>query len=285
MAVAYFISVHELPKQFYWLFEAIYNPFDIFVIHVDKRACSNCAKSVEHIVSGFRNVHLLPAERITWGGWSVVEMNVRAIQRLCSSQEHWTHFVNLSGQDYPLRPVSEFREFLRCNQGMNFVQSMPIATQPFHIRRRLRWYCFESNAGLRRIALPNLRAMFAPIEWYGGLWCILSREFCEWMMKNDEEVDRLRRALRYTKIPDEFFFQSLINRSAFARSLDHDPRRFIRFEDGSPHPRTLTYQDLDDLLASSDFFARKFDERVDSQVLKAIAHRIAPHRQPRQAIR
>jgi Core-2/I-Branching enzyme len=273
MKIAFFIAAHRLERQFDWLFKSIWNQQDIFLIHVSAVASDDFVREVQRITRVRPNVHFLPRMPITWGGWSLVEMNLAAIRFLCRRPEEWRYFINLSGQDYLIRPLEEFRSFLERHEGTNFIQMRHIDTQPFHIRRRLHWYCIEHRGRLRRLPVPNLRAMRAPVNWYGNLWCNLSREFCNWV-DTSETTEVFRRALRHTKIPDEFFFQSIIMRSPFAGTINSDPRRYLEFKLGASGPKTLTVDDLDQIFASGAFLARKFDEAVDVDVLRALAHRV-----------
>jgi hypothetical protein len=273
MKIAFFIAAYKLERQFDWLFKSIWNPDDIFLIHLSAAASDEYVRKIEGITNGIPNVYFLPRMQITWGGWSLVEMNLAAIRFLCGRPEQWKYFVNISGQDYPMRPIDDFRKFLERNEGTNFVEMRHIDTQPFHIRRRLHWYCMEYRGQLRRLPIPNLRAMLAPVSWYGGFWCNLSREFCDWL-DTDKTTEMFRGALRHTKIPDEFFMQSIIMQSPFADTVDTDPRRYLVFEPRASGPKTLTSQDMDQMLKSPAYFARKFDETVDAYVLRRLASRI-----------
>ena len=273
MKIAYFIATYKLEQQFEWLFKAIWNPNDIFVIHISQIASGAHVDAIRRITAGKPNVHFLPRMQITWGGWSLVEMALNAVRFLCLRPEGWQYFINLSGQDYPVRPLDDLRSLLAERAGTNFLQMRHISTQPFHIRRRLHWYCLEHAGQLRRLPIPNVRAMLTPVEWYGGFWGMLTREFCEWLVTSDV-TKKYSRALRHTKIPDEFFFQTIIKQSPFAATLDGNPRRYLRFEPGASGPKTLTCADLDDIMASKAFFARKLDESIDVQLLELLAEAI-----------
>jgi hypothetical protein len=78
-------------------------------------------------------------------------------------------------------------------------------------------------------------------------------------------------------MPEEFFFQTALMDSRFESTLVADNKRKIIW-DGGPHPRTLTTADLPALLTSGAWFARKFDDAVDPDLLDAIdRHRLAAH--------
>jgi len=112
--------------------------------------------------------------------------------------------------------------------------------------------------------------MLSKTRWYGGYWAILSRDFCDWLVTT-ELTENYRRALLHTKSPDEFFLQTMIMRSPFVKTVNYNNRRYCRFETRAPSPNTLTKRDLNEIIDSRAFFARKFDERVDAEVLHEFA--------------
>ena len=68
--------------------------------------------------------------------------------------------------------------------------------------------------------------------------------------------------------PGEMFFQTILLNSQFKNKIVNDNKRYVEFI-GS-HPRVLTIKDFDTLKHGSYFFARKFDPKVDSQIIDAI---------------
>jgi len=66
------------------------------------------------------------------------------------------------------------------------------------------WYCVEHAGKTRRLPIPNLRALCTPVEWLRGFWGILTRTIARGWSKSDVSSPGINRALRHTKIPDEF---------------------------------------------------------------------------------
>ena len=62
--------------------------------------------------------------------------------------------------------------------------------------------------------------------------------------------------------------------SPFAGTVDGDNKRLIKWVHDSGNPKVLTSADLPDLEASPAFFARKFDETVDAEVLDRLTARL-----------
>ncbi len=271
MRIAYLIQVHALERQFHWLFDALYNNSDVFAIHVDAKSSSATRVYIEKLVRGLGNVHFVPSHNIRWGGWSMCGAELESLKRLLALEEDWSFFVNLSGQDYPLKAADEIRSELLSRPCANYVQVLPLSAQRLHIRLRPHWFCIEFGRRMVRLPLPNWRPPRYRVNWYGSQWHILSRGFCEWTQTRPAQA-RLR-WLRHVKIPDEFFMQELLMNSPFRTTNIGNNKREIIWS-GAPSPRTLTMADSERLLSSSAFFARKFDERVDSGVLKLLASRV-----------
>ena len=276
MRLAFFIATYKLERQFSWLFNAIKNSDDLFVLHVSEAEVTDAQHAALRELWGCPNVHILPRMQLAWGGWSLCEMHLRALHLLQDLGEQWSYFINLSSQDYPARPIDELREFLRANSPRNFIDVREIDQEPEpfrrHLKRRRFWHCVERDGKLIRLPIPNLQSRPFRVAWYGPLWCMLSRDFCDWILSSGAEQD-CRRTLNHMKLPDEFFFQTLVMNSPFRSTIDPNTGRFIKW-DGQRSPMVITPEAYDELVASQAFFARKFDEAVNDTVLYALAERV-----------
>ena len=118
--IAYFILVHRYPNQFKRLFKTIYDPKNHYLVHVDKRAGRDLYKEVLIFLADFPNSQLLRSQNVVWGGYSMVDVELRGIRKLLKISAKWDFFINLSGQDFPLKPQSVIEDFLRQNKGKSF---------------------------------------------------------------------------------------------------------------------------------------------------------------------
>ena len=73
---------------------------------------------------------------------------------------------------------------------------------------------------------------------------------------------------RNSLLPDEMFFQTLVLHLDKNKTTVNDNKRFILWEKGSSHPIDLKVEHFDEIKASSNFFARKFDAK--SEILKQL---------------
>jgi len=115
ITIAYLILVHRLPKQFKRLFKSIYNPNNYYLIHIDKKTSKDLHKEVTNFINDFENTYILESESIVWWWYSMVNVELNWIKKLLGLWLNWDFFINLSGQDYPVKSQNEIKYFLKEN--------------------------------------------------------------------------------------------------------------------------------------------------------------------------
>ena len=276
--ILYHITGYKHSSQFEWLFRAIYNDFDLFIIHVDKKSPRKIHREYKS-VAGFKdNVIFLPSLAITWGGCGLIDAEALAIKHALENDPSWTHIVNLSAQDYPLKSPNTIREHLARSWPSNYVLCKNIRQAHWRIRKRPRFRYIEWNSRRFFTPIPKMKPRDIDIGWVGPWWHILTREFCSWLMANERAKNYLM-FLRSAGMPDEMLIQNIIMDSPFKDKLisccKHEIiwRRAGEPRASSARPNVLTIHDLPLLEASNAYFARKFDHEVDRQVLEVLANR------------
>ena len=268
MKIAYFILVHHKAAQFHWLWRAIYSKMDTYCIHVDAKSPETFQSEVRAIVGDCGNVHWLSRRSIAWSGWSMVKAELDAMRLMLAEGGDWQRWVNLSGQDYPIKSMREIRDALATST-LNHIRCWPLtkiaAEEPndLHLERRI---CLEYGG---RIHYTRLRMPFPStldLEWKGSTWHTFNRSFCEWVVASPL-TKRVARTLRFTFCPDETFFQGLIMNSPFVETVDQEYWRFVLW----PGPKVLRVEHLLDIKKSPCLFARKFDHTIDSSILHQLA--------------
>lgn len=286
--IAYFILVHRYPQQFKRLFKAIYDPKNHYLIHMDKRADKNLHQEITSFLADFPNSHILKSQFVVWGGYSMVEAELRGMKKLLKLNAKWEFFINLSGQDFPLKSQFAIKHFLKQNTGKSFIKIADQVKMRPNTLNRIQNYFVESDNGfsgtpIKRAYLTNV------IPYIGGQWKILSRECCEFICSN-RKVAKFRRYYRHTLIPDESFFQTVLMNTNYPGIIINDDKRAIIwipdirirlrskiFTDNETkfliasgkiklRPKTFTTKDLPFLFRSNSLFARKFDETVDQEI-------------------
>jgi len=269
--IAYLILVHRYPGQFKRLFRAIFHPANYYLVHVDKRSGVGLLTEIQDFLSSFANASLLKSQSVLWGGYSIVDAELRGIEELLKISSSWEFFINLSAQDFPLKSQTHIQDFLSRNIGYDFIK---VANQR-KIRpdtlNRIENYCIEFSKRILRTTIkrPYLRGV---TPYIGNQWTILSRKFCEYICYSPD-VKRFKRFYRHTFIPDEGFFQTVIMNTSYKGIIVNDDKRTIVWVPSGTiklRPKDFTSKDAEFLLASQDLFARKFDETVDAGILSIL---------------
>ncbi|HSK41792.1 MAG TPA: beta-1,6-N-acetylglucosaminyltransferase [Arenibaculum sp.] len=281
MRLAYVITLFKQPEQFGRLLNAIWHPDDTFALHVDAKTPPDIRRRFEAVVAGRPNVAFVDPVRVTWGGFSLCEAEWRALGHLLKHGGQWDYVMNVTGQDFPLMGRNEILAELSRVPGANYMQIRDVSNLPRHFRRRSQWFCLEARDRLWRLPIPYPPPRRFRNQWYGVGWYILTRDFCEWLAGTPLMED-CRRYFRHVKHPHEAWLQAMMMESPFRDTVIRDNRRAIRWTHGSGNPNILTCADLPLLEGSNAFFARKFDETVDAEILKVLEERlqVEPSRLP-----
>ncbi len=120
--IAYLILVHRLPDQFKRLFKAIYESSNFYLIHIDKKESQKIGEEIRSFLKSYPNVHILDSENVIWGGYSMVRAELDGIKYLLEMDAEWDYFINLSGQDFPLKSQNVIKSFLSENYGRNYIK-------------------------------------------------------------------------------------------------------------------------------------------------------------------
>ena len=102
---------------------------------------------------------------------------------------------------------------------------------------------------------------------FGSNWFSLPNDAVEYILHNKKQIDDIFEKGRNT---DELFIQTILgNVKAFADRMI-SPRRFIDWSAGLAHPKVLTMFDYQRMIMSDAFFARKFDDSIDKEIIDKI---------------
>lgn len=276
--IAYLILVHRYPNQFKRLFKAIYHPENYYLIHVDKRSGLALKKQIQEYLSDFPNASMLKSGNTLWGGYSLIDAELRGIKQLLKMGLKWEFFINLSGQDFPLKSQAHIKNFLKRNIGKDFIKVVNQTKFRFDTLYRIENYVEELGDSIRRT--PLKRPYLSDVTpFIGNQWMILSRKFCEFVSYNPE-AERFKNFYRNTFIPDEGFFQTVIMNTSYKGIIVNDDKRTIDWVPSGTiklRPRDFTSKDAGFLLASQGLFARKFDECVDEEILSVLESNLSNH--------
>ena len=266
--IAYFLLVHRYPEQFKRLFKAIYEPGNQYVVHVDKSSGRALSDDITAFLKPYQGVDLLAAQDAAWGGYSLVEAELRGMERLLEMGREWTHYINLSGQDFPLKSQKYIRDFFTANAGKQFIRVAEQRSVRPETMNRISHMFVEEGGAIRPtgVARPFLSGA---TPFIGTQWKAVTRSFCQYVC-SDSTVDRFKKFYRNSFIADESFFQTVLMNSPHADMAVNDDLRMIDWvPDGDIklRPRNFGESDIGSLTRSTDLFARKFDSGENPHIL------------------
>lgn len=292
MALAYVVLAHTLPEQLARLVARLDHTDDLVLVHVDaKKAIEPFEQALEPLLESER-VQLLEKRVVChWGGPGHLKATLEAADTALDSGHDFTHLILLTGQDYPIRPTFEIREFFAeqpdksylswslgagyelddtdrpGNETWHWDGSLDRLVQR-HYRVRGREYPLVLPPERLRHRLPTRRLPQGLTPAQGLAYWALTREAVAYCLDHARSRRDVLRFLKRSLIADEFYFQMVLLGSPLRDQLVNEDLRYLNWD--VLHPRTITMHDLEPMLLSRKLFARKFDARVDADVLDAL---------------
>jgi hypothetical protein len=301
---AYLVQSHKNPAQVLRLLRALRAGSPSSVIHVshdergerlDDAALAALGVTVRYEAGGY-------------GDFSHVRRYLDAVAWLRDSGQEVDWVVNLTGQDYPLRPIADIEAELAASTVDGYLEYfdcfgpahkwpverarsrylfrhrrlMPLTTRwarrlrPVQVLNRVQplvrvHVAYGLTLGVRR------RSIFGQdLRLYGGsAYSSLRWPAALHLLETAETDARLVDVFRHALSPEEAFTQTVLLNSGRFRLVD-DARRYFDFRGTElNHPKTLTAADLPRALASGADFGRKFDLASDPEVFDELDRIVA----------
>ncbi len=130
--IVYSIASHVNPSQVMRLIDVLSrSPGAQVVVHQDYGVDFLDPKPLRR----FSNVYLFPHHlRVSWASYDQVEVQLR-LARWIEKNLEYDWLTNLTGQDYPIRPLSEMVEFLGATDYDGFIDAKPLPDMDAEERR------------------------------------------------------------------------------------------------------------------------------------------------------
>lgn len=139
--------------------------------------------------------------------------------------KEWEYFINLSGEDYPLKSQTIIRKFLTAQNGKNYLFYYD---QKFYRPDTLKRIQNHFTELAFRISSFIYKREFMKdvIPFIGGKWMILTRDTCCFLC-NSEKVMAFEDYYLHTLLPAESFFQTVLMNTPFHSVIVNDDKRAI----------------------------------------------------------
>ena len=125
--IAFSLVVYKDVEMVERLFRMIYRPQNYYCIHVDAKADKRFLSAVSSIAACFPQNVLMASKQISvkWGEMSVLEPELICMQDMWKASnssdksKKWKYFINLTGQEFPLKTNYELVKILKAYKGAN----------------------------------------------------------------------------------------------------------------------------------------------------------------------
>lgn len=268
MKLAYVITAHKSPAQLLRLLRAIFDAGNTYILHVDSKADRAVHDAARQFANEHVNASVIRSESIIWGSWRLAHAQIRGMKEALRLSGDWKYCLNLTAQDYPLRTQEQISSAIEAGPaGANYLEVLDFSKAGENPRKRLEYYWIPWRGKMKK--LFRRRAPGFVVYW-GSNYFALTRSACEHLVSSDVSR-RMQKYFRFSLCADELIFQNALMHGPEALAKSVVPKTFRKMTwTGGWHPKTYTMDDLEELRTSDAWFARKFDESVDSRVLDAL---------------
>jgi hypothetical protein len=300
MRVCYFIQTHRDPEQIYRLVRTLRrgSATGLIVVQHNPRAVALDWRPLAALPDVVQFHARGPQLRSHYS--CQVEPYLDAIAWLDREHIQYDWIVNLTAQDYPVKPVASFEALLERSDADAYLRYWDVFSDesPWS-RGKARARYFHRYWRLREGSEPALRAVrflsaVLPVHFYlvygpwvgirrlrtpfengfrcfgGWAWFSLRREAARYLNEFLRDHPKVEAHYRSSVTAEESLVQTILVNARRFRLVNDDLRYIDYSKANRGAPRVLTAADLPMLGAGSWYLARKFDYGVDRGVLDRI---------------
>lgn len=310
MRINYLVLAHKNLRQLKRLITRLSedNPADFRIyIHLDKKWNLN-QEEINSLLTLNEKITIIPS-RISCklDDWSLIEAELKLLEAASEKNTEDTYFVMMSGQDYPIKTHKEFLEYCKENYPTPLIDITPWAKNnwvnlkfmnsplykllsKYAPKNKTANFCFRVfRRGLDTLIPYNFKMKHRMeklgVKLYGGSqWWVLPIQVINEILQEVKTNNELIKNYKITLTPDETFFQTMTMRTTLASRVRlnapdqvwQDCPTFAYFNpEGTKftgHPYTIDQKAWEKEVGKKKnyFFARKFDESIDSGVFETI---------------
>ncbi|MGF9856556.1 beta-1,6-N-acetylglucosaminyltransferase [Priestia endophytica] len=289
MRIAFLIVAHKNVEQVNMLLKQLLRYKNSYIfLNIDKKS----GISDDEIIDDSRVKLYKPRFDVAWGGISQVEVTINLLKMALESDLDFDYFSLHSGQDLAIKPVKEFADFLSKNEGISYMHTghgqykegllpFPNTIRGGFERFQLNWPSnSRSKYGRMKTKLFKLIIVplfhkgvikgkaVLPIEFYkGSNWFTLHKSAVDYIITYLNQNKQYSKMFINSYCCDEIFFHTILFNSSLKDRIIREDYRYVDWESGPESPRTLRRDDIDKISRSGNYFARKFDILIDSDVI------------------
>ncbi|QOY34910.1 beta-1,6-N-acetylglucosaminyltransferase [Anaerobacillus isosaccharinicus] len=290
LRTAYILQVHKNPDQINKFINQLISDeqADVYV-HIDRKSFNQLKGK---IVDSPRVKILTQSISCDWGDISQVDTTLLLLREVIASKIEYDFVCLRSGQDLLIK--DGFKDYLMENKDKIFITLRDVSwknlglmemnwskmtrkryttAHPIRIYRRIMQTLYRSGINIS----PNTKPWPKDYSFYvGSQWFTIPFDVASYIMKFLDENEWYRDYFENTMCPDEWFFQTLIMNSHYKENVVNNNLFYFNwgatFSDRNS-PLDLTMEDMSAMEESGQYFARKFDEKVNPDIINYFANK------------
>ena len=277
---AYLIIAHNNFYTLSLLLKMLDDERNDLYLHIDSRAADAPFEKLKLCVSHSR-LEFVKRIAVKWGHSSQVDCELILLE---AAMKHCPYdFVHLiSGVDLPIKSKEYIFDFFDNHKNTQFLQ---VGNASNHLQRVNKYhFSIGIKNKLLKMAASNIEEILNGkigvnrLKKYGDMkivktsnWFSVTGDCAEYILRNKKFIKKFT---RFTCCADEMFLGTVIWNSPFLSQVyDTEPSwdghmRYIdRIRNVGSSPHTFTLRDKQSIDESEMLFARKFDEKVDRNII------------------
>lgn len=312
MKICYLIQTHTNPEQIYRLVETIQKSAtkNQVIISHDFTNCDLDTNSLQN-----RGVKVLEGKGGR-GDFLSVQSYLNAIKWLIDNRVEYDWLIYLSGQDYPIKPISEIEQFLSKTDYDGFIEYFNVFSllshwsiqegksrylfkyQPIDFLKKIPYWLkqllipikivnylqpfFRINLAYEMLGVRRKSLFHEEFLCYGGsFFTTLSKKCVDYLHTFCQNYPEVIEYYQKVCVSDESFIQTILVNSREFNLCNDNKLYFDFYKTQNGRPKVLTINDYDAIVQSDAHFARKFDickDRIIFDILDNKITKVAIHK-------
>ncbi|KAK3085148.1 hypothetical protein FSP39_025100 [Pinctada imbricata] len=204
--LAFAIKMHRDPEQAEQLLRAIYRPHNVYCIYVDGKSSTIIHDIMRKIARCFSNIFVIEERlKVIYGSYAHMQSDLQCMRVLMKSGQKWKYYINLTGQEFPLKTNLEIVEILKSMNGANDIESYTI---PIFLKWRHEKHFYTSSINIVETSDKKQPFRFNMEISKGSAYGAYSRKFVDFIL-TDGFANEFINWLNDTYSPEESVWATL----------------------------------------------------------------------------
>lgn len=289
MNIAFLLVVHKNASQINMFIEQLlkYEKSYVF-IHIDKK----WDNGKEEIKKNSRVFIIEKQYDIKWGDENQIHAPLELFKAAKNHNIAFDYYSLHSGQDLLIKPIGHFIKYLEDSDGSLFLggnpddYKMPLIGLPRGgfsriqlnwpkntkgIKNKLKRYFFHRvTYNLYRFGLIEGKKLPDMDFYKGSNWFTLPDRAIEYTLNYIAENPKYLQLFNNSMCCDEIFFHTILFNSPMKEKIVFNNYRYVDWSENKSNPKTFKVEDFNEIIRSENYFARKFDSKIDKEIIEQI---------------